>query len=558
MDSQSKLNFTVTVAVGKKRLSKKLIPSEDKSCFDPTVLEQFSEKDDLKIKFESGNSQDRLFLGDLEQMAEGDSRIYLQKEVNEICLRGLMPKVYGFWVESAGKIFNYAFEITLKNGMSDSRWFDMRNKIIQKVVGATNYHKLLYGLSDQKLLGSQSDEAKLGFILQDYKKLNAAIHEFIDRPRFTVDKDYQWEHDNRDYRIDANSIKESIQHPDKIRKVYTPHNTLDYNIKANQYIKYILEDFRKLVIRRKTNLKDQPAKTLAIKDRFQQINHELAKLQSLIDEALMSDVLEQVDSHKSNLIPKTLILNPVYRAIFKEYQETEKQKLILEEFRKSHAEWNSTNELYELWAYFNLVDELIKKGWKQVRQSSLEKFKWDELKDDEKPILTTLTSGGQVLKVTYHKRINNILDPGQSPNEEGVFATTYHYKPDIFLELLNGKESLGLIVLDTKYKPLRNILYDPHLGKKERTAGDIDQLLSYKYALHKKDHQSGVQFPAIISVYGLLPDDQNTDDKNQQTTTERRKLLELLGIKIRKFNTEEDDLIEELESDIEHRLQLRK
>lgn len=126
------------------------------------------------------------------------------------------------------------------------------------------------------------------------------------------------------------------------------------------------------------------------------------------------------------------------------------------------------------------------------------------------------------------------------------------------MELLNGKESLGLIVLDTKYKPLRNILYDPHLGKKERTAGDIDQLLSYKYALHKKDHQSGVQFPAIISVYGLLPDDQNTDDKNQQTTTERRKLLELLGIKIRKFNTEEDDLIEELESDIEHRLQLRK
>lgn len=562
MDSQS--NFEVAIKSSKD--PEMIEYSTDTRCFsDISKMKSVSESGNFSILFKSKNPGDRLYLDNLSEYADNyinppkhsdcplkDNR-FLSKEKNyedllfferkedsqipksvEICINDqkhtmgqLTPKIYGFRVISSGRVYYYAINVGLKDTAFDSNWVEMRryliNKLSKNIITKDNGFKLLYYISGDKKNDNQVF-AQTSNIIDNYQKLIMALKEIIDGPRFQIKKDYTWVNSDKRSQVDRHSIINSVKKPNKHLVV---DKVLNFDIPTNQYLKFMLIQMQKFINKRRIFYVDLKKNKYSIdqKNFFESHLNKLDFINQLISRTLNVGVMKNVKEKRMQLIPKPIILDPVYNNIFRQYLNITSKYFDTKLEQIENIIWQPTDNIYELWTYFHLIDLLTSEygGYSNMDSDVWGKNILDNLEslnDQRKQVSQDINKNGKqkieistklkfnengpILKVIYQKDLRRTYSTD-------FYTKSGHFNPDILIEICNPSSVVvGGIVLDAKYKTKENCInYYPNSDNEWNK--DVTKLVSYKEDVVLKNKES---LKAITAVYALLP---NIHSKKKQT-----------------------------------------
>ncbi|WP_300561335.1 nuclease domain-containing protein [Companilactobacillus sp.] len=604
MDSQFKVFCLDALNTSPKSKKKTTVvevkPTNDKSCFDPrNKIPKIIESNDFTILFTRNNDDDKIYLDDLEN---NQSRIsiamnkypdlHLLKKTEEIKIfdkttskSALTPGLYGIRIISNGEIYYCAFEIVLKGGVSDSSWFKMREEIDEIVYSLSQNSEPKENIWDVPDSNYSNNDMNSNFLVDDichnFSKLDFAIRQVAKHPKFVIDKKYTIETKKNCPQLDSRVVRHQRTHIENPNKRYSFHKNLNYDIKSNQCIKFILEYMDKVVFEQAKDIRaifnDKTINlTIDRKSEFQKKLKKIMQLRSTIQMALYTSVFSAIKSKNINIIPKTIMLNPNYRTIYQQYQNMHFRRHQLKVVNSTHLNRRPTNEIYEIWGYFTLIRLLMSQnvGFKRISDNLDSEFGDGTnfvLKKDE-----------ITLKIIYNQSI--------SKDEKGQFhSLSRHNKPDIILNVKINDKYVGSIILDTKYKTADNALCMhfrdgtlPKVRSNPYEDGSINQYFDSNDVEHFKYYRScivnkGFEFRfqnsirSVISVYGLVP---NSTCKYELNTTKKERLaysqifIKSLNINEQGINNEKnpsidseyisEDLIKTILNDIDERISFLK
>lgn len=511
------------------------------------------ESDDFKLEFDAKNPDTKLFLDDLSEYAKlyKDSEKPSHKESNtfieqdafdnlyvpggklrEIIINDqsnsemqLTPKLYSFRVVDGQGEYYYSVNVILKDMSFDLEWVKMRTNLIHRfsktLITKNNSFKVLYSVTDSSKENNSKRSQLLESIQDNCQQLISALRQVSESPKFQIKKDYHWCKPGMPAKLDNKSMMVMSKRGFNNKKIYAVEKRIDYNVPSNQHLKFMLNEIDDSVIEQvkyydyiihnfsQNIMIDQKEETVKVRD-------SLKDLHNLIQYVLHFSILKNVTSRKIFNLPKSIFENPVYQSIYKQYLLLN-SKYLSSEIRKIESSvWRSTDSIYEMWSYFDLIDLFLKDNqvtliegngdydsWKrkclkilEQRRNEPNHYQIDKVFE----INTELKYGEKSLNVVYQKDLrNSYSDNYFISNDHG------HFNPDIFIEIKKDSENLGAIVLDTKYKALRNCIY--YKNDKE-FSGDIKKLSTYRFLVKTGDdfkQSTYSQNSPIIAVHALLP-----------------------------------------------------
>lgn len=554
----TQISFRMHAEVDNEGIDKDFIFTSDRSCMDPVYQYacRIPESTNFSVVLETDNPNDELYIDDFNETVrdadvdhrdfptDGKGYRYSPNRIGsserykcsvKIFNRGrndpyytLSPGMYGLSVISNGRRYYCSIEITLKNLISDSSWINMEQDIDEKISqlsrSSVKNYNMKFAVTDQRRKQDPQDEAAADDLIQNSKQLTANLQKLPEILRFQIRKDYKWKDNKKSIRTDAKSLKMMTRYPEKTAKEsFSRYNALDYDIKANQYIKFSIEYLARFVNKRidyyQNILKNELdlIKNNSIqndgylfkneKEELTQKVKQLTHIRAVANQTIRNKVFKNVKSKFPNSIPKTIILNPVYRNIFNQYENVRVKKYQLSLTETNRINWKPTHEIYEIWSCLTLVDLFLSDGYKIVedwdlgnRYDSIQRF------TDGANITIENPEKNYLLKITYNQRIENNSVPNFT-------ASSKHNYPDIRMDIRVKDNYVGSIILDTKYRSIYQVVLGKKLNesteengssKYEKGSSNLGQLISYKDFIRNKKFDS--EEKTVISVYALLPD----------------------------------------------------
>lgn len=482
------------------------------SLMQNTILFRISEYEKLNLRLENVER-----IGDFRvESLKGDMEISLLKNP-EICLTdgstnqdyGIIPGVYGIWlVDEGGEERCYFYEVTSHNLQSNQLEL-MKSALESRVLGITR------DLFNQRRSRSSYDGSPMiidtvNFLIKYASILDQSITNILNNPIEDVVKRHRITEVSK--RVTAKSqrwnVTKGIQYKfgDTQTLFFEPKTQLDSEIMENRYLKYILveilasvsEMFRQYQIygRQLTTqinqLDSDIAKATNRRNAIEgQYNVEKSKKQLDIEIYSKSKECEQLRRQKEFLcnskrnlqhlnaklvyvlnetwvgkvqlsnkvqVTKRILRNRDYSVIHDIHQELKSKK-------KDKGDTPifpciQTSRLFEFYSFILCIDLIKEQGYE---------WKAGWIKDDEetKRVMFMLNSGEEVwfeneqgyrIQLVYDKIIN-ITDTARQQGVSQLASPSQNRnrRPDILINLFNQDCFLRSMIIEVKYRKLKNI-----------------------------------------------------------------------------------------------------
>lgn len=373
---------------------------------------------------------------------------------------------------------------------------------------------------------------KLQMFIANQAKLQQTIGQLRQTAKYQIDKRYTWLPSGRAKITDNQGLQKMSQKPPHAGMTYAPNRYLAYDIPENRWLKAIVSEFARFTqqgIQYLTTLAKQEraefeqvtqyANKLAVsefefqRDKYQQQQADIVgqltalhQMQQSFTMFLQDEIFANLPSQRSFDLPKALILSARYNLIYQQYLALHNQAQLP---AQNQYYWKRTAYLYEMWTYIKTIKLLMAAGYQQIGG-------WLYDHQGLQPQIPTLQENTFVmlirdnvlLRLTFNQQIGkNIADTDETCP---IVIDAHKNKPDIRIDIYQNdtKQFMGNIILDAKYKPLKNIL-----GSKHRKS-DIEQLTAYSTQVSSKfipAHLRGIVRP-VQAVFALYSSDWQTTD----------------------------------------------
>lgn len=541
------LPFKVKITHDSKTEELKFVEIDFKNFIDIKSIPTIKEFHTVSFNFMSEDRNDKLFIKELDDFniegrieSEKDS-YYFPPANDEIFIFNiseekdvpLVPGFYYFHVEHQGVLYCSPINIIPKD-LTTSEWEKMREEIEATVRGlSTEFIKRsgVTGINND----SNSEHSvmlleKIDQFYEEIPKLLSSLEKIKNETKFKISKNYIWKPNGSKAIIDCKTIQMMQIHPEKKDWLYSPQRFLEYNIPENQWIKFILQDYksfsrksinflRKIEEEISNEVKKESRYSFyrtSARNNFREKRHEnllfekqeeikrLSSFINYIEDFLRSDSFNKISDEKPRFIPKSLILAPHYNKVYKAYLMLHDKKDSLKLDKPYRYFWRSTELLYEIWSYIKTIEALMNKGFEPISGWIFNTSEYAEilpfLKDGTK---VTLRKDDIRLDVVFNEKLKT--KSFRNTLEFPLKTYSNRNKPDIRIDIFMSElpSYIGSIILDAKYKRLHNII-SSNYGHKQ-----LNQLRDYRKAVFSSiidfDEISMKQTDTVQAVFAVYP-----------------------------------------------------
>ena len=496
------LPFKVKITHDNKIEELKFVEIEHRDSIDIKWAPTIKEFHTVSFNFISEDQSDKLFIKELDDFKiEGridseEGSYYFQPLNDEIFIFNiskqkdvpLVPGFYYFYVEHHKNTYCSLINIVPKD-LTTSEWEKMREEIEATVRGLSTEFIKRSGVTGINNNSNNEHSVmlleKIDQFYEDIPKLLSSLEKIKNETKFKISKNYTWKPNGSKAIIDCMTIQMMQIHPEKKDWLYSPQRFLEYDISENQWIKFILQDFKsfskksidflcKIEEERSQEVRKESKYSFnrtSASNSFREKRHKsflfekqeeikrLSSFNNYIEDFLRSDSINKISDKKPRFIPKSLILAPHYNKVYKAYLMLHDKKDILKLDKQYRYFWRSTELLYEIWTYIKTIEALRIKGFEPISGWIFNTSEYAEilpfLKDGTK---VTLRKDDIKINLVFNEKLETKLF--KNTLESPLKTYSNRNKPDIRIDIFMTESSsyIGSIILDAKYKRLHNII----------------------------------------------------------------------------------------------------
>jgi len=519
----------------------------------------------LRLIFKSSNPSDRLYFDLLDSVpfesiyTDDLGAPYILPSENEYIIYdntndylALVPGFYKLCIVSNNQSYFSLVKVTTKQ-INESQWLAMRDEIELTVSGLAKD-------VIQKKLGTQTQFDgnitasifnKIELIKKNYRAWNAAMNVIGNSPKYKVIRDFVLNNRNRITNLDPVTIR-NLSRSNKPR-IKAGINTVSYNLPENSILKYYIS----LTLKEsKSLIKEITSVSLSISNEIIELNQFKLNRNTLATERLNKaqndlmnaskvminirnkclEMLENEFLKDINISNRTQSIVGFYSSIhYKKiknfYELFEERNISINMSVEYEYSWKRTDRLYEIWGFIQFIKGLLKLG-----------FEFNKELGSFFDISTEVLTGGNIpflnenTKVIFEKdrlRIELVYDT-RLPKKSvrlGVcplHAETSNNRPDLRVDVYDEEHYLGSIIIDFKYRPLRNIWTNGSFNSRDDSSSKR-QLFEYKNSIVSdhffKDSPLAKRINAVREVWAIYPN--NPKNNIVVSNVDRIRLVEL-------------------------------
>lgn len=477
MDMQYKIEFVVGKGLPER------LRFEDTGDVDDGAMFSFSENQHVYLTFDSANNDDRLYMEGLDWLGFSDASedeggdFYFKPRPEPYDLYGGNDKKYenasllpGYYqlklITSDGELFGAIHVIPKLMEIAD--WEKMRNEIEDTIHGLS----ISFQTTRSKRYTFQP-EFDIPTVFQKYQiirnelpQLQATSMSLETNPRSEIKKSYSWKRPYEKAILDQNTIKARLQHPEKMDYLYSPKRFISYNLDENMWVKNSIstlisittdtcksyQEYEEGVRRQEANLRYNDDYVKLIKLLNDDISV-ISKFRNQLIHLLYVGWMAEVDTAPNKMLPRAATMDVRYM-FFQQLITKLKNNTDIQSFDARYGYyWKRTDVLYEIYAYIRLINILKELGFAPTEG-------W--IFDESNKNYPFLNDGTNVILISDKMKINLVYNEEIWANSKGPLKPSgRHKKPDIRIDMydLESDTFVGTIILDTKYRPLKNIAY---------------------------------------------------------------------------------------------------
>lgn len=519
----------------------------------------------LRLLFKSNNPADRLYLDLLDSVpfesiyTDDFGAPYVAPSENEYIIYdntndylALVPGYYKLCVVCNNQSFFSLVKVTSKQ-INEFQWLAMRDEIEQTVSGLAKD-------VIQKKLGSQSQNDgniiastfnKIELIKKNYRSWNATMNVIGSSPKYKIIRDFVLNDRNRITNLDPVTIS-NLSRSNKPR-IKAGINTISYDLPENNILKYYIS----LTLKESKNLiKEISSLSLNISNEINGLNQFKLNKNTLATERLNKALIDLASARKllENIRNKCLEMlgnyflkdikiskntqsvvgfnnNVHYKKIEHFYKLFEEQNISVKMSLEYEYCWKRTDRLYELWGFIQFIKALQNLGYQIDKElGTFLDISTKVITGENVPFLSENTKvifvkGTLKIQLVYDTRL-----PYKSVPLDvcPLHAETSNNRPDLRLDVYDEGQYLGSVLIDFKYRPLRNIWTNgPFIPKDDSSSKR--QLFEYKNSIVSehflKDSPLAKRISAVREVWAIFPN--NPRNNNIISNVERIRLVEL-------------------------------
>lgn len=450
------------------------------------------------------NEGDLIYLEGLEQLDITGSyfsdKIGYDDELNEWYIKKSC-KIYFFDTNHGeyGYVPGYYKISMIKGHKRFNSWIHVRSKLIndnEYNQMVTDLEGKVPGLSQTNKRGKHgviivndidTDNRRIDILVKNFNSFQESMFRVSRNPRSEIGTEYRWSSKN-DVGMDYRSTIKMSSNPQK-NKRYLKRHVVNYNTRGNIFLKHCLLQIRDIA----NDLYSKYGKDIGSNSKI------LKTYISLIDDLTMRSWLNEVsNSYLENTQVGSALMNYSYNFIMKLNTELHDLKSIKNAKKDNFAYYRkSSQELYELWGYVQVIEGLERRGYKY--RNGLEKVldKYGSLSQNIKDGFKEGTSIVLEKEEEYkHRRIKTfakvIYDkaiPEKTYGDLHLWTTGRHNKPDIRIDFFDASYVyIGSAIIDTKYRKRSNFM------RGELSHGARDQLNEYASSIRSDDEYDSDEF----------------------------------------------------------------
>ena len=447
--------------------------------------------------------------------------------------KGMEPLVPGYYQITAtlnGKVYFSWFEVLSKNiDINDLN--SIREEIEDLVSGlALNvqianvaHYAENYSFTDIPKYIEQSQ-----FFLNNTHLFNKLLFNIRLNPKYHIAKDYHWDLTGKKVQIDNKSVRKMLSVPNRRGLVYGFKRYDSYDTYENILLKYDLTKLHEIMMKVLNFLSDyvrelEKAESINTyrneKSSISFLSNSIKLLKKLDFQFIMTlkeSWLYAVPLLSSKDIGTKQPTNHNYRMIHRLYLGIAGKTGELKLNHKYRFYWKNSALLYEIWGYLKVVESLKTLGFLQIGG-----WLYSHSMDNELPFLhdnewMTFRKGNVKLRAVYNGTIAN--NDSKTSYDNPLKTHRKNNKPDIRIDIYKDKERrfLGSIILDTKYRSLKNI-WNGHSNSREQIYNYRD--IQSEYHLKQSNYLTELQKPVVVGV--IYPKDSKELGKNKIEALEK-------------------------------------
>ncbi len=466
------------------------------------VTFQIEENEDIEILFNSEDQNAKLYLEALDIVSLDDRKIAY--DLQGRIYRKPDPQPFVLYKQDSGfdalcvdtfqisvfccEKWHYGALQVLPKQMNLEEWTMMKDELEHEMAG------LAQDLIQKNIgFGNGKNDDLPPKILWDFivikkyaQAVLASLLDIAENPRSEIATQYKRVINNRDCRMDQESIRRYATRAGSEATYKVPVKVVKYDIQENRILKRILIDYEKRLqvflelMTEFQNYKRKPAlgkwdqyKSVLEKSISESINaaQKLKKITSLIK---TKEWYLEVGNVSQTYIPHSFIMDTRYNTLYQMYLEWKRGSMQIAFDPAYSYTWKRSSYLYEMWCYFKMIHLLSE-------QYEINTPDWTGLLSGKMlfPFLESGTSigfqGDDVrLQVVFDKPLA-FRQKETDINSPLYIAKTQEYsrmhnRPDIIIYVYYAKNGwyLGSIVLECKYRKLYAFLDESGGGRSSR------------------------------------------------------------------------------------------
>ncbi|KOS63815.1 DUF2357 domain-containing protein [Lysinibacillus sp. FJAT-14222] len=496
----------------------------------------------LCLSFSSTNLDDRMYFDlldivfkdelheDLSFISPSDEPLQIY-DSNDKYTGALIPGYYKVIVVHENQNY-YTWLKIIPKQVTTEQWIVMREEVEAELTGLARdilYKRTGTHLNDDSPLPLNLIN-KIELINSSFNKWRIAFEHVFKNPCYRLKKAYKKVDKSKARLLDQVSLRKMSFDSQANGKgqVYSSENICLYDTLENRWLKfYISGIFKQLTslfkeldhflleieaaIKKKMKYKNtymhdlQYHKLLSTKEDLQLHRFKLTSIINDCNKFLNMGWVKELDGLRPLQNSMVVQTDPNYRTIFKFYKDVMVKNYEISLSPEYTYYWKRTDQLYEIWGFIQFIkaftsEELgyqIQKGWVYSASISNERVF----------VVPFLKQGTTIELIKDDIQVNLVYDATITKTDVSqlLYTDMSANRPDLRLDFYKEGEYINSIIIDFKYRPLKNIW-----NNKYRT-DVMDQLTMYRDNLHSQQVFSKSfpgnwrSFRAVLEVWAIYP-----------------------------------------------------
>jgi hypothetical protein len=550
----SPVPFTLVFQMGPQSFTVEDFYSEEEILIDQELESAVVLQENVKLKviFRSSYSAARLYMNALETLVSQGIRIdetedaYLSPNFGAIDLfaEDYNPLVPGYYYLRVviGEETWYAPYMVKPKLLSEEQLEVMREQLERKESGLSTEAIVRSHLPTRAQTMPQSRMlSQFMMITSQFPKIMAALSDLYDRVNFRISKGYMQARPEEGHHVDERALRMRLQRPEQ-RTVMVPTRNLDYNLPENIWIKHMvgrlihfLNDFLDTFVDYAGEVREEMLE-LNVFDFKENMRHQLRHKNRLYQEMKTNARLvhrmkvslqsiasapwfAEVSSRLPSSVPAVLIRDPRYREIYSLYNRLQEDEMDADCFAEYTYLWKRTDKVYEMWCFIEVLRILESMGFVAERG-----WVYNDNYDSDTRIFKTIPADEHIVLYKDKWQLHFVYD-GTIPlamNDTEAFSDPLymcqqHNRPDGRIEAYVDDVYLGSVIMDFKYRPLRNFWHVDKQNSIQRTK-EMNQLISYSHSRSRflyNNKYCASRISPIAEVWAFYPQQDHGSEGSQ-------------------------------------------